>query len=180
MSNELVNGGGFDIASIGLERTESGSPWPLLHPKTKAPLLNPDKTPITITLLGQYSEAFREDRRQCQIARGEFVDVAVKNDPKLVDKTIPLPRDFLERWDTSLLVACTTDWSFTSMDGQPFPCTMANAARFWADSRFWRFREPAVAFIMEDGNFLAEESIILSGTPDISSGSTSRSPLVEP
>jgi hypothetical protein len=61
--------------------------------------------------------------------------------------------DELEAEVTELLANLTVSWTFDSLDGQPFPCTIENARKFWADPRFRGFRERANGFVATEANF---------------------------
>lgn len=138
----------FDIASLDtLARSQAGVPMPVLHPRTRAPILQdsgPDSgKPHTITLCGRNSDAHREmnriveDRRSDMAARG-----------------IAMTREDIERDDVDVLTACTKAWTLEVLDGQPFPFNEANARKLWGDRRFVVVRDQAIRHIREDANFL--------------------------
>lgn len=134
----------FDIAALEVQsRSESGMPMSIIHPRTKVPVLDEEKNPVTITLLGRNSATFRETQRRIRDRRADRASKAIK-----------ATDEDLERDELDLLVAVTIGWTFTVMDGQPFPCNPENARRFWADPRFVWIREQAMSFVLEDGNFL--------------------------
>lgn len=162
--NDLVNGSSapFDFSALGLTRTEEGAPMTIRHPKTGTPVLDEDKNPITITLLGQYSNAFRETLRAIQIARVEFSRNAQQINPGNPE---PIPQEQIDQEDTDTLVACTTGWAFRQLDGQAFPCNPRNARKLYSDRRFWWLRQQAMNFILADGNFLADGSTTSSALP---------------
>lgn len=167
-----VNDPGFDIATFGLTRVETGAPFALPHPATGKPWTHPGGKPVTVTLLSRYSPQFTDTMRTIQIKRQE-VSTAFYVAHANTANPPPLPRptqETLDAEDTELLVACTAGWSFTEMDGHPFPCTPVNARKFWTDRRFANWRAPAVGFFTGDHNFLAEGLISLNDMPAISSG----------
>jgi hypothetical protein len=134
----------FDIAKLETStRSEEGVEMEVIHPRTQAPVLNDDGSPVTITLLGRNSEAYLEeeramrDRRQSRLTRG-----------------IKLTQEDLDDDEARLLCAATKAWTFATMGGQDFPCTPQNARRLWSDRRFRWLRERAIQFVLMDGNFL--------------------------
>lgn len=158
----------FDLASIATVRADEGSPMPVTRPGSRIAMLNEDKTPVTITLLGRASVPFREVLRQVQLGRAQIA----QRGEQLTEDDI-----FLE--DTNTLTACTVNWTIRSLDGAAFPCNPQNIRKLWSDTRFRSLRDDALRFIVQDANFLPESSKISSAMPDTSSGSTSLSPTAE-
>lgn len=152
----------FDLADFDTyTHAEKGVPMPLVHPKTRAPVLRDDKVPVTITLLGRHSEAFRDALREIQEARADMNGRGITITPAMKEKE-----------DVDTLIACTRDWTFGTLDKQDFPCTPANIVKFWNDQRFRSLREIAMNFILQDGNFLAPSSGHSDAMPGASSSST--------
>ena len=59
----------------------------------------------------------------------------------------------IEDEQTDLLAACTVGWTFTEMDGSPFPFSMENARFLWGNEDFIQHRAAALAFINGEANF---------------------------
>lgn len=149
----------FDLASLDtLTLSEEGMPMPLINPRTRTPIRNEDGTPLTITLLGRHSEAFRETLRNSQQGRAD-----------LTSRGIAISDEHREREDIATLVACTRDWTLQLLDGKEFPCTPQNVRKLWNDQRFRGLRESAIAFILADGNFLRDLPDTSGDTPDTNS-----------
>lgn len=91
---------------------------------------------------GTLSRAVRNADREIQNRRLEAARRGKK--PSLEDAEAEI---------TETLVAATKAWSFSKMDGQDFPCTPANARKFWSDPRFTHIREQALVFMREDSHF---------------------------
>jgi hypothetical protein len=160
----------LDFVQLGTVRSEEGSPMTIIHPRDrKAQLLADGKTPMTITLLGRESEPFRRALRQIQLNRAEL-----QQDRRAMGE------EDLYGEDTDTLVACTIDWNIPKYEGQkPFPCTAVNIRKFWADRRFRWLRERALAFIIDDANFLPLASTASPDMPVISSDLPNHFPTVE-
>lgn len=134
----------FDLNSLDtLTRSQTGTDMPVTHPRTRAPILQDNGQPHTITLRGRNSDAYRDMQRSLQERRA---DMAARG--------IAPSREELERDDVDLLVACTVGWTDMTMDGQPFPYSPENARRLWSDRRFVFLRDAAITHIREDANFL--------------------------
>lgn len=134
----------FDISSLEtLTRSEAGVDMTLYHPASGNPIVNAEGKPVTITLCGRNSDAFRKASRL-------VVERQIERNARGVKAT-----DIEAREDEAeILIACTRAWTFDQMDGQPFPASPENIRRFWMDKRFpWIF-EAAQRFVMSDGNFL--------------------------
>ena len=134
----------FDIAKLDTQtRSEQGVAMTVRHPGTGLAILDDQGEPVTITLMGNNSEAFRtmqraiSERRQARRA-----------------KRIEITVDDLRNDDTEVMAALTLGWTFTEMDGKPFSFSPENARRLWADTRWeWLFNE-AVSFTAAAGNFM--------------------------
>jgi hypothetical protein len=101
--------------------------------------------PVTITLRGKNSEAARAAERKAVNRQIEAARRGRKNVNHVED---------VESQNLDRLEACTVDWSFTELDGKPFPCNPANARQFWGDRRFRSIRDQAEAFIADEQNFI--------------------------
>jgi hypothetical protein len=161
----------FDLAEYydTLTLAEEGIPMTLLNLRTRQPLLNDDGSPVTISLLGQQSKTFRALMGIVQSRRAE---IGLRNQQTDTDQR--------EREDIDFLVACTTDWTIQSLDGQPFPCTMQNIRKLWNDPRFRTLRGIALGFVMNDANFLPPSPSGSEPSPATSSSSKDRSRTAEP
>jgi hypothetical protein len=165
----------FDVAEMDtLTRSVEGVKMPLVDIRTGLPKRHRDGSPVTITLQGRQSAAFRDTLHQIQQKRA--ADRANN-----AEKPVESETERREREDRLFLIACTVDWSFKSMDRLPFPCTPANVRKFWHDPRFRTVSENAIAFIMADANFLAASAANSGNTQDTSSSSAvlfPRAPVV--
>jgi len=160
----------FDLAALDTKTlSEQGMPMPIIHPRTRTPIMNEDGTPLTITLLGRHSEAFRETLRASQQGRAD-----------LTARGIAISDEHREREDINTLVACTRDWTFQVLDGKEFPCTPQNVRKLWNDTRFRGLRETAIGFILSDGNFLRDLPGSSADMPDTSSSSAVAFPRAVP
>lgn len=155
----------FDLAELDtLTLAEEGVEMPLLHPRTRAAILDEDgKTPLTITLAGRQSDAFRDVLKAIQSRRGELRIRGQEQDG-----------DAKEREDIEILVACTRAWTLKMLDKGPFPCTPANVRKLWNDARFRTLRETAMAFLLTDANFLPPPSSASEDTPNTISSYVAR------
>lgn len=162
MANELMNGTkvGFDLSRVETTRSDDGMPMTVIHPSTRRPLLDGDKNPITITMRGQYSDAFIDTNRDIQEERALLRGRAIQRNQPIPEVT----DEDMFNGDTRVLVACTVAWTFTELDGQPFPCNEMNAKILWERRGFRWLRRPAIDFMMEPGNFLSEGSTSSSAT----------------
>lgn len=102
------------------------------------------KKPITITLLGQYSDAVQA--YDTKVTNRRF-DAAAKGMTKIT-------KEELKEEATDRLVVATKAWDFSELDGKTFPCTPENARLLWDDLRFGHLRDQAVQFINSDANFM--------------------------
>jgi hypothetical protein len=134
----------FDLTKLDIrEKSEAGVAMNILHPKDGSFIRNSEGQPVTITLKGRNSMAFKNinrvisDRNRERAARG-----ATTNEEEARQNEI----DFL--------CAVTVDWTFTDLDGQPFPPTADNIRKLWSDERFSWVLEQATRFAANDGNFL--------------------------
>jgi hypothetical protein len=135
----------FDLTQLDTRtKSAAGVPMTIINPKTGGPVLDSDGNPVTITLRGRNSQehknVFRviQDRRLDRAARG-----------------VRLTEDEQRQEEAEFLTALTVDWTFTELDGQPFPPTAENFRKFWIDERFTWILEQATRFAANDGNFLA-------------------------
>lgn len=136
----------FDISTLDtLTLSEEGVEMPVIHPRTKEPVLGSDGRQITITMLGRMSADAQAAFRRVRDRQNERVQQGRRTTPEDV-----------ERDQVDILVACTRAWTFSEMDGTPFPFTQANADRLWRDPRFRWLREQAFVYVNDDGNFIRD------------------------
>lgn len=144
----------FDLSSHDTKtRADEGVTMTLINPRTRQPELNDDKTPVTFTFHGQQSDVFQERMAQIQSIRAT----------RQLRLEVTTAQD-IEREDISLIMCCTMDWTPFSLDGAIFPCTPANVDKLWNDKRFITLRRTALAFIMNDANFLVGASTNSAGS----------------
>lgn len=134
----------FDIAKLDTRsQSEAGVAMSIAHPRTGAPILDDAGKPVTITLQGPNSQAFKTMLRGLQLRRVEMAGRGVKM----------LEADFdRERFDT--LVAVTVGWSFDELDGKSFPFSPENCRLFYSDSRWDWVISQAYGWCQQDGNYL--------------------------
>ena len=135
----------FDLTKLDIiAKSEAGTPMMVLHPKDGAPIRNDDQKPITITLKGRNSQAFKAANRVIQERNRERAARGVtSNDEEARQNEI------------EFLTAVTVTWDFSELDGQPFPPTPDNIRKLWSDARFSWIADQASRFAVNDGNFLA-------------------------
>lgn len=136
----------FDIAAMDIATgSDAGAPMELIDPVRKTVLKDEKGDKVTITLLGINSQVARDTNRRLanatldKQARGISVGNRIEE---------------AEEEQTEVLTACTVGWSFTELDGKPFPFTPENARKFWADRRFKHIRDQATGFIRDTANFM--------------------------
>ncbi len=135
----------FELARLDTAaRSEAGVSMPVTDLRTGQPFTDEDGAAVQIVLRGRNSDAFRTAQRRIQERR-----------TAILARGASLSREDIQRNDIELLEACTAGWTALTLDGQPFPYSAENARRLWADPRFEWLTAMAVAFIGNDGNFLA-------------------------
>lgn len=86
----------------------------LTHPATRKPLLNADKTPMTITIHGPYSERYKtvirdqQQRRMADMTRGEMGNMTP---------------DEVDEFAQELLLRCIDGWDLTLEGDEKLPFT---------------------------------------------------------
>lgn len=134
----------FDISKFDTRnKSEAGVEMKIFSPVTGKPFTDSDGKEITITLRGRNSRQYKDAQRV-------VVERRIERQARGVNST---PAD-LQQDDADILAACTVTWTFTEMDGQPFPPTPENATQFWHSERFPWIVDQASRFIANDGNFL--------------------------
>jgi hypothetical protein len=135
----------MDIAVTDISAaSEEGRKMLLIHPVTAIAFLDENKNPVGITLRGRHSDVARELLRQINDERAAIVGTG---------REITAAEN--EEFNTRYLVGMTVSWDFNKLRGEEFPCTPANARRFYNDKGFKHWRERALYFVQQDGNFLA-------------------------
>ncbi len=136
----------FDIAAFDTRtKSEVGTDMTILRPGSPfAPFLDAEGKPLTITLKGRNSVAFKAAQREIQQRNA---DREARGIPRTDDD---------EKTDRfNLLCAVTVGWSFDTLDGQPFPFSPDNVKKLWADERWAWLQVQAINFHSSEGNFLA-------------------------
>lgn len=147
---------GFDIIELDTKTLgDQGLPMPLLHLRTREPIIDDEGMPVTITLYGRQSDIFRDTMKQIQEERAAYV-LRHNRQPD---------SEYSDAEDCRLLVACTKDWTFKQLAGEDFPCTPGNVRRFWSDDRFRPLRTLALTFVTNDANFLPPAKGVYGDTP---------------
>lgn len=134
----------FDLTKLDTRaKSEAGVDMKIFHPSTLAPIMNDEGKPITITLKGRNSAAYKTAFRTVQERGRERQARGVRANEE------EIRADEIE-----FLSAVTVGWTFTELDGQPFPFNQDNSRRLWSDERFTWILEQATRFAANDGNFL--------------------------
>lgn len=129
----------LDVSTAAAE----GRPMDVINAKG-AVVRKPDGTPLTVTLLGRFSDPVQDFSSKTTNKR---LDAARRGADRLTEEE-------LKAEATDKLVLATKAWDFTMLDGADFPCNHANARKLWTDVRFGNLREKALVFINDDGNFM--------------------------
>jgi len=116
----------------------------LRHPGTDALLYNDDKTPMTITLVGEHSDEYKSVTRRWQN------EVLRKPNRKLTAEQV-------EERGIDLLVACTKGWKIQWDEGL-LPFSPEAARELYADREHAWIKNQVEAHIYEASNFLGESS----------------------
>jgi len=149
----------FDIALFDTRsRSESGVDFPILNPKSGLPFLDNEGKPVTITLLGRNSDAFRSVQREAQKREADRQARGVVRDDEEQRREV-----------FDYLVAITKGWSFDALSGEPFAFNPANVRRLWIDGRWEWLRTQMFNHCLQEGNFLALPLPGSSGGPSNSS-----------
>jgi hypothetical protein len=139
----------FDIAAADTYTAAvRGVEMPLLNPKTGEPFREagadgrPGK-PVTISVYGHPHPRVRDAMKVVTERQLRAHSFEVKRSDEEVEQD-----------DIDVACAATFGWSFTALDGAPFPYSEENARRFYADPRFRSVRRQVLRFVNSDGNFL--------------------------
>jgi hypothetical protein len=135
----------FDIAKLDTNaRSEAGAEMTIRNPKSGAPILDDAGKPQWIKFRGRNCDIFRNLQRTLQARR-----------TAMQSRGIVFTDEDGKQERHEVLAAMTLDWSFDTMDGQPFKFSPDNVARLWADPRWEWLTGMAYGFVLEEGNFLA-------------------------
>lgn len=135
----------FDIAQLDTRtRAISGVDMPIVHPRSGAPILRSDGSPVTIRFLGPASDARKAISKEVTKRR---LDMEARG--------IQYSDDDWTRDSQEILSNVTIGWTIEMFDGQAFPYSPDNARRLWADQRWLWLRQTAMTFINQEANFLA-------------------------
>jgi hypothetical protein len=130
----------MDLLDINLEeKANEGGVLELEHPVTGEPLLH-DGQPMTITLAGIDSAAYRNKHRQIQNRRLQRMARGRKPDLSNADAEA-----------CELLAACTISWSGIVKGGEALECS-EQAARELYEEHDW-IREQVDVFVGDRANF---------------------------
>lgn len=107
------------------------------------PAKNDDGTPVTITVLGHDSRAYRDAANR----------LSRRTSVKMKAGSLEIDRVQLEADEIEKLTACTTSWHGIGLDGvAALPCTPENVKKVY--TRFAWLREQVSAFMGERANYL--------------------------
>lgn len=131
----------MDLSSLDTRKAAGdGAKYQLRHPVEDTPITTDDGKPVTITVIGTDSEAFRraaQAQANSRLKHGQRSRVTAET---------------VESDATDLLVACTTGWSGIVVDGKELDFSAENARALY--DRFPWIREQVSAFAAERANFL--------------------------
>jgi hypothetical protein len=135
---------GFDISKVGLtEAASNGALMVFTDPSTGLPLIDDEtQQKIGVTLRSRLSQAGQAKAREQQARR---LEQARRGKDASVEQMDAEAAEFL--------AALTASWTFTELDGQPYPFSYENALKFWSDPRFRAQREQANAWVNDSANF---------------------------
>lgn len=133
----------MDLSKINVEKfAELGAEMEVVDPYTNEVMVQDNKLPVTIKLIGSDSKAFRNKNRDFQRRR---IAKMVKNRAKTIDYTIS-DEDACE-----LLAECTIGWSGIIFEGKPLEFSKENAEILYLS--LIAVREQVDLFIGDRANF---------------------------
>lgn len=134
----------FDLSALdSTTAANEGAVLHLRHPATGRPLEDAEGNPITITLAGSDSDAYRKAQRQ--ITNRRLAETKRRGGLKLTSEE-------LEEEALDILAVCTLAWSGIVVEGEALACTAANARKVY--QRFSWIKEQADEFIGDRSAFL--------------------------
>lgn len=135
----------FDLAALDtVTRSEQGVTMPVKQFGSDEPLIARNGTPVTITVFGPDSPAYRNAFRE-QMKRRMAEKASDFNPEKAEEATI------------DLLARCTISWTgVLDLEGNAIPCTPENVRKLF--SKYPVIRAQVDAFVSDRANFLLASS----------------------
>tara|TARA_Y100000296_G_scaffold84935_2_gene119609 strand:- start:948 stop:1376 length:429 start_codon:yes stop_codon:yes gene_type:complete len=139
----------MDLSELDVQAAaENGAAMQLMHPATGEPLEH-DGKPITITLMGADSAAFRRSVALAMAKQSKARDVDLS---KATGEEIMATFDKGERAAVEHLLAVTIGWDNIVWEGEVLPFSRENAAMVYSRHRW--IRDQANKFIGDRTNYL--------------------------
>jgi hypothetical protein len=142
-----------------LNPVDDGVALELSHPVTGEVLRDDQGVAISITLLGQDSEAYQRAENQAQNRRLRDASRG---------RRATLTAEQIKAEALEVLVACTVAWHGVVFEGVALECTATNVRRLYTE-RAW-IREQVDAFVADRANFFGRSKGSSSPSPSTSSG----------
>lgn len=117
----------------------------LYHPATNEDLLNADKSPMTVTVHGPYSNRYKKALRDQQHSRMTAIGRGRA-------KSATLSPEELDAFSEALLIECIEDWKITLEGDKTLPFSAETAAEVFKE--FPWVREQISAAMGDVGDFL--------------------------
>lgn len=137
-----------DLSDLNVNKgANEGFEYHVLHPSDNTPLYTDNGEPITITVLGRYSDAYIRANKNSGNRR---LSAASRSRGGRASVTM----DEIEGDATEIMVACVTSWKNITVDGQVLECNPKNVRRVIMDDRFRWLREQIDEAINTDSNFM--------------------------
>jgi len=134
----------MDLSTLSTkQKSEDGVVMEVEDPRDGDPLLDEDGNPVTITVAGSDSKAYRTYSRKAQNKR-------LKN-LKPGQRKIDLDAAEMEEEQLNLLVECTLDWDGIAWEGKPLECTKPNAKMLYTELGW--LRDQVDAYMADRTNF---------------------------
>lgn len=106
----------------------------LLHPVTEEPLMNPDGTPMSVTVYGSYSSVYQ--KIQDELSDERIAKSFSIGKSKEVVKTLPKTSEIREQ-SVDALAKSTIEWNLT-MNKKPIEFSLEAARQLYTDFPFIR------------------------------------------
>lgn len=138
----------MDLSTFdGSAQASEGRKIDVLNPKTKQPVFTADGKPLTVTLLGRYSDEVQKVQRAIQnrrlAQRGNRAKVTAEE---------------IEAETTEILSAAIIGFENIVVDGQTLDCTPASKRKLLDDKRFMWLREQIDGEVNDDAAFFSDNS----------------------
>lgn len=141
----------MNLASLNFaEAANEGRPMPLLHPTERTVLLDADKKPVTINLLGRDSDVFVAAENAARNKAMEQLTGGAKYSAAASDEEM-----------ADILAKATTGWSGVPQgwvdgtnDGSPAKFSVAAAKKLYLNRGMRWLRDQADKFVGDRANFL--------------------------